>query len=224
MSEIALKTAIEIIDGERKKGNEVERKDLVWDQFAKLGSSAILALSLLSFTVDFIRGTKGVACFHPSNTASGNELTLNQATFINQFCSDSLPITEYYPVYILAHGLMLRLPHYVWSATFKGHIDGFFSIAVKINRLRNSEIGEYCEKSFSRVEKLQRQYGGRNEIFHFFVIKLVAQLAFSITFLSINTVLFQDFSFSFNCSLPLEEVGLIIDDDFPVNKYTRATK
>jgi hypothetical protein len=155
MSDHALKAVINFIDDDRKKVGEVELKDLVWDQFAKLASSAILALSLLTFTVELFKGIKGVACFHPSNTASGNELTLIQATFIDQFCSDFLPITEYYPVYILAHGLMLVFPHYVWSATFKGHFDGFFLIAVNIHYLQNSKIGEYSEESFSRVDKLQ---------------------------------------------------------------------
>jgi hypothetical protein len=210
MSELTVKTAIDLINDERKK--KLGEVELVWDQFAQLASSVILALSLLSFTVDFFKGTKGVTCFHPSNTASGNELTLSQATFINQFCSDSLPITEYFPIYILLHGLMLIFPHYVWRATFKGHFDGFFSIAVKINRLQDNKNGEYCQESFCRVEKLQKKYGGRSGIFSLFVVKLVLQLALSFLFLGINAVLFQDFSFSFSCTLPLEEVELTMNN------------
>jgi hypothetical protein len=40
----------------------------------------------------------------------------------------------------------------------------------------------------------------------------VAQLALSLSFFGIGVILFKDFSFSFMCSLPVEEVGLIIDD------------
>jgi hypothetical protein len=216
MSELTLKTVIDIIDDEKKKVDEVERKDFVWDQFAKLASSGILALSLISFTVDFVRGAEGVACFHPSDTASGEELTLSQATFINQFCLNALPITENYPVYILGHGLILIFPHYMWSATFKGYLDGFFLNAVKIPHSGKSDIGEYSEESFCRVEKMQRKYGGHHEIFLLFLAKLIAQLVFSAIFIGISAHYFRDFGFSFNCTL--EKVGHIIDDnitDFP---------
>ena len=211
MTDIPLQTAIEIIKNEGKQSNEVVQKNFVWDQFVTHASSAILALTVLSVTVEFFRGGGGVACFHPSETASSSEkeLTSSQATFINRYCSDSLPVTEYYPVYILAHGILLVLPHYVWSAIFKGHFDSFFSVATKIHCLRDSEIGEYSEESFSRVRKLEKKYGKRNWIFTFFVLKLLAQSTLSVSFLYISAVLFREFSFSFNCSLQLEEAGLI---------------
>ena len=42
-------------------------KDFVWDQFLKYISSAILALTILNVSVEFLRGG-GVLCFPPSGT------------------------------------------------------------------------------------------------------------------------------------------------------------
>ena len=39
-------------------------KDFVWDQFLKYISSAILALTILNLSVEFLRGG-GVLCFPP---------------------------------------------------------------------------------------------------------------------------------------------------------------
>ena len=67
---------------------------------------------------------------------------------LNNFCVGSIPL------YILAHGLLLVTPHYIWSAIHKGDFESFFSIAGKIDRLRSSNTGEYSEENLDRVSKL----------------------------------------------------------------------
>ena len=56
---------------EDKKGEEpvLQLKDFVWDQFLKYISSAILALTVLNVSVEFLRGG-GVLCFLPPLTKS----------------------------------------------------------------------------------------------------------------------------------------------------------
>ena len=59
------------LQDDKKPGEEqvLQFKDFVWDQFIKYISSAILALTILNLSVEFLRGG-GVLCFPPLNTKS----------------------------------------------------------------------------------------------------------------------------------------------------------
>ena len=52
--------------GKKEDGTTLEPKDFFWDQFLKYISSAILALTVLNVSVEFLRGG-GVQCFPPTN-------------------------------------------------------------------------------------------------------------------------------------------------------------
>ena len=53
------------LQDDKKTDEEVlQFKDFVWDQFLKYISSAILALTILNLSVEFLRGG-GVLCFPP---------------------------------------------------------------------------------------------------------------------------------------------------------------
>lgn len=131
MGDTALQTVAEIIKDEKRMFNHVVQKDFAWDQFMKYVSSAIISLSLVNFFVQFF-SDGSVSCFPPPDIA-GKEHTRSQAIFIDQFCTNDLPRTEYLPTFILAHGLILIIPHSVWSAIFSKDFDSFFSVATKIN-------------------------------------------------------------------------------------------
>ncbi len=195
--------------GEDKKqdSTSVEPKDFFWDQFIKYISSAILALTLLNITVEFIR-REGVLCFHPSDTVSllpsdsGREtlavyeLARGQAMFLNSYCAGSIPTIEYFSIYILVHGLLLVAPHLVWSTIHKGDFNSFFSIAGKIDLLRSSETGEYSEENFDHVKKLEKEYGNTRGVFFSYIVKLSIQFLISI---ATSAIWLRNFSFSFNC-------------------------
>lgn len=51
-------------------------KDFVWDQFIKYISSAILALTILNLSVEFLRGG-GVLCFPPILTKSVDAISMH---------------------------------------------------------------------------------------------------------------------------------------------------
>ncbi len=224
-------------DTKKKKGEDkstnsqaepVEPKDFFWDQFIKYISSAILALTLLNITVQLFRDS-GVSCFHPSDTVSllpsvstkdamaVYEFARDQAMFLNNYCVGSIPVTEYFPIYILIHGILLLAPHYVWNSIFKGDFDSFFSIAGRIDRLRSSETGEYSEGNFDRVKKLEKEYGGGHKrIFYSYIFKLILQLLVCSVSIGISAGWLKDFSYSFNCPRSLEEDG-DIPDEWPLN-------
>ena len=170
-----------------------------------------------------------MSCFHPPDTSSllpshPGVISLaiygfarDQASFLNSYCIASIPLTEYFPVYILVHGLLLATPHYIWSTIFKGDFDSFFSIAGKIDRLHSSETGEYSEENFDRVKKLEVEYGGSNRrIFASYILKLFLQLLVCVGSIGLSLGWLRDFSFSFQCPRQLEEDG-VIPDEWPLN-------
>lgn len=64
--------AVKAVQDEKKQEGEepvLQLKDFVWDQFLKYISSAILALTVLNVSVEFLRGG-GVLCFPPPLTKS----------------------------------------------------------------------------------------------------------------------------------------------------------
>lgn len=225
MSDGIVKAVLGAVTEEKKKDGSVEPKDFFWDQFLKYISSAILALTLLNITVEFFR-SGGVLCFHPSDTASllpsdstltVHEIARDQAAFLNSYCIESIPVTEYFPLYILIHGLLLAAPHFIWSAIHKGDYDSFFSIAGKIDRLRSSETGEYSKENFDRVKKLEKEYGGNTKrIFLSYIGKLFLQLLVCLGSIAVSAGWLRNFSFSFSCPRSLVEDG-VVPDEWPLN-------
>lgn len=62
------------------------------------------------------------------------------------------------------------------------------------------------------MRKLEREYGNKIRIFLCYLAKLLTQIFFSITSIGVSIGVFRDFSFSFNCTLPLNEAGYIINE------------
>ena len=202
----------------KDEGEKIEPKEFFWDQFLTYVSSAIVALTVLNVSVEFLRGG-GVTCFPPSvRVEDGDtyEVSRGQSEYINSFCSQSVPRTEYFPIYILVHGVLLVAPHLVWSALFKGDFDSFFSIVQKLDRLRDCQTGEYNTKNVDRVTKLESEYSGKQKwIFRSYVGKLVLQALVCIGSIIFSGAFFLNFSFSFECP---EDVSLdSLPEHWPVN-------
>lgn len=230
MTEGAIKAVLDTIssDSNKKKNTDsVEPKDFFWDHFVKYISSAIVALVLIDISIEFFRDG-AVSCFHPSDTLSllsspslevlaVYEFARDQAAFINKYCVSSVPLTEYFPLFVLAHGLLLVVPHYIWSSIHKGDFDSFFSIAEKIERLRRSNTGEYSDDNFDRVKKLEKEYGGnQRKIFLSYIVKLFLQLSVCGISIGLSGGWLTDFSFSFDCPRSLDKSG-IVPHGWPLN-------
>ena len=211
-------------DKGQEESNTIEPKEFFWDQFLKYISTAIVALSVFHVSVALLHGG-GVVCFPPSDTRSlrierpeGNDYTFSrsQSDYVNSYCSRSVPLSEYFPIYLLVHGLLLIAPHYVWGALFKGDFDSFYAIAERFDRLRDSKTGEYDPKNFDRVQKLELEYGGINRtIFQSYIVKLVLQVLACVGSIVFSQAFFIDFSFSFNCPKNITEKD--IPPDWPLN-------
>lgn len=145
-----------------------------------------------------------MVCFPPSDTANlvlmESELNIRQGIYLNNYCARSIPTTEFFPIYILVHGLLLVAPHYIWSSVHNGDFDSFFAIAKKFDRLRDPKTGDYHVNNFNRVTKLELEYGrGKRKIFNAYIFKLFIQLCVCIGSIAFSAKFFTDFMFSFDC-------------------------
>ena len=172
-------------------------KDFFWDQLILYMGSAILALTILDISVEFLRGSRGVVCFTPY--LDGN-FTRDQATFVNGYCSQSLPFSEFYPVYVIVQGLLLLAPQYLWESFFQGYFDDFFGLVRELGRLRDPKTGDYSDANVNVVGKLEAEFSSHTRrIFRIYAVKLVLQVLIGLASIGISEAIFQDFSASFNC-------------------------
>ena len=211
-TEVGSEVANQLIDKDsssdekqREEGEKIEPKEFFWDQFLKYISTGIVLLTLLVVSVEFLQG--GVTCFTPSVQEVGvkpntsiQDFSRDQASYINNYCTRNIPTTEFFPIYILIHGVLLIAPHFIWSAVFHGDFDSFFDIARKFDRLRNAKTGEYNPKNFDRVKKLELEYSGKKRnIFWSYIAKLFLQLLICIGSIAFSAGFFMDYSSGFKC-------------------------
>ena len=147
----------------------------------------------------------------------GKEFSVRQIDFFNGYCSRSIPATEFFPLYILVHGILLIAPHYIWNAVFRGDFDSFFAVTRKLDRLRDRNTGEYDPTNFDRVEKLEIEFGGRRrKIFRFYIAKLIVQLCVCIGSYIFSAAFFKNFKSVFDCPRDLAESN-VIPERWPLN-------
>ena len=194
-------------DEHEAENNSIQPKDFFWDQFLTYLATAIALLTLLDITRQFFHGAGGPLCSVPSNLLgnNGDATARDQVAYVNTYCLQSLSLSEYYPVFILLQGILLVAPHYLWSALFGGQFDFFFELVRQLDRLRDSDTGEYRPRNFEIVKKLEKEFPKRKwnqfGIFQLYMIKLTLQLIVALGSLLLNPSLFpqQSFAFSFEC-------------------------
>ena len=191
------------------KGSDVsiQPKDFFWDQAIKYLSSIMALLTVLDVTLQFFRGG-GPICMVPGTIEGRDNVTLevtrDQVAYINTLCQQSLSHAEYYPFFVLIQGVVLVAPHFIWEALFLGQFDFFFSIVQQLDRLRSRDTGKYRENNFEIVKKVEIQFDEKI-IFHFYILKLIIQVAVVIASTIVNEAVFQNsyFSFTYECSVSI---------------------
>ena len=171
----------------------VKQKEFYWDQIVIVLVSSMLGLSFLEISIEFFRGSE-VQCYF------NNNFTISKGNYINSYCYGSLPNTQYYLVFILISALVLFAPQYLWNSYFSAHFDFFFDLIKKLNRLRDTNTGEYSPQNFERVKKLEERFS-KSQIFFFYKAKLVLQWITCVIVLVVNAVYFKekDFEEEFDC-------------------------
>ena len=182
----------------RQVDTHLKPKLFFWDNIIIYLASTILGLSVSNIIVDFVRPEPNmVVCYTPEN------VSLNQAVFINNYCYEYLPSSENFTLALVIHGAAMLVPYYLWKAYFSARIDFFFTHAAKLETLRNRNTGEYPHKNLSVVDYLHTEFYERKGILIGYIIKLATQLLFVLLSISISAGVFQDFDIEFKC--PKEE-------------------
>ena len=141
------------------------------------------------------------------------DFTRSQSEYLNSFCSESVPNSEFFSIFVIVQGVLLVAPHFIWGAVFKGDFDSFFAVTEKLDRLRDPDTGVYDSKNFDRVEKLELEFGRkRKRIFACYILKLLLQLGVCVGTILFSEYFFEDFLFSFPCPR-----GIKNDEGFPDN-------
>ena len=87
------------------KGEDSSKpREFFWDNVSLYVVGVIIALAAIDAVMEFLRGSS-VACFSPP----GADITEAQEMYINNFCASSLPISEYFPVFTVVHGILIAI-------------------------------------------------------------------------------------------------------------------
>ena len=187
----------QLLEGAEDEGGEIEEGqlktgDFFWDSIILYLVSVILALAAVDALIEFIRGSE-VSCI----TSDGQGVS----DYVINFCSNSLPISQYVPGFIFIHGIAISIPHYLWAANSSGQFSSFLSVVKSLDRFREETTGKYSKKNFNLVHQLEQSFTtyGRNSIFYLYLGKLILQLLLAISSLVIVVVFFTDFESVFYC-------------------------
>ena len=192
------------------ENNSLGPREFFWDNVVLFVVSSILALAAVDIVTEFVRGGE-VACF-PPNASSGEA----EANFINRFCTGNVPFGAYLSPFMVVHGLLIAIPHYLWLNHFGGSFGFFFQLATTLKRVKESNTGQYTPENLLAVGQLQASFSTyrRRHIFDLYTVKLGFQLAWVIGGVIFVTIFFAGrFGPSFNC--PTDFDGAT--DEWPID-------
>ena len=172
-------------------------KELFWDKIVIFLTSAIVALSAVDILTELLRGGSGVVCF----VSDDLNLTEGQGDYVNSYCAQSVPDTQYLPIFVLVHGVLIATWHYLWKSSFTSHFDFFFSLAKTLTRVSDETTGEYPRRNLNIIRKLEIEFStfDRSRILWWYQAKLGAQLLTAIASILSAFLIFTDFDVNFFC-------------------------
>ena len=155
--------------GVLKKGSEFH--DFFWDEIIKYATSAMVALTLLDILTTFLGDT--VHCMTPSS------FTRDQGAFVNNYCSQYTPPTDYFPFYLVVQVTVIFGLHFLWYSWFSGKFRYFLALATSLDRHREAKTGDYSLNNFVKSRALVDAYKDSAIIYGTYLLKLLAQFVFS---------------------------------------------
>ena len=187
-------------------------KDVFWDRIVVFLTTAIIALTALDILTELLRGGSQVVCF----ISDSLNVTDGQEAYINNFCAQSVPDTQYLPIFILTHGILIGAWHFIWRSSCASHFNYFLSLASQLIRLSDDPKGFYPQQNRNIISKLVSEFRTykRSRILRWYQLKLLAQILTTVASLLLSFLVFTDFEVNFNCprdpdvdsSWPLPEV------------------
>ena len=204
-------------DPKRLEGRKEESqpRDFFWDSITLYIVGIILALAAIDVLTEFIRGST-VSCL-VSSSASRNDKEVSE-DFVNSYCSSSIPRAEFYPAFLVIHGILIAIPHYLWANHYGGNFEFFFSLVREMDRIRNEDTGDYSEKNHIILQQLTEAFTTykQNWMFNLYVFKLILQLFITIAGFVVALAFFTDFSEVFPCPSNFNASGGLSDPFWPL--------
>lgn len=186
-------------DETASKGGEgsLQLRDFFWDKVVLFLSSSIVALTAVDILTELLRGGSDIVCYLPAefNVSEGQE------DFTNSFCAQSIPDTQYLPIFVLIHGILIAAWHYIWKSSFSGDLNLFLSLASELSKLSEESTGNYPQRNLAIICKLEREFSPYNmrQIFTYYQFKLLAQLVTALVSLLSSAFIFTEFDVDFTC-------------------------
>ncbi len=181
---------------EGRKDEESKPREFFWDSVSLYVVGVIVAIAAIDVVTEFIRGS-AVSCFSPPSQT----VTEAQESYINNFCSASLPLTEYFPVFIVVHAILIAIPHYLWLNHYGGNFEFFFVQVKEMDRTRDEKTGDYSDKNRIIIQQLTQAFTTyqQNWMFVVYVLKLILQLLLTVAGFLAAIIAFTDFNETFMC-------------------------
>lgn len=172
-------------------------KELFWDKIVVFLTTAIIGLSAVDILTELLRGGSGIVCFVPDEL----NLTEGQEDYVDSYCAQSVPDTQYLPIFVLVQGVLVASWHYLWKSSFTSHFDYFFSLAKTLTRLSDETTGEYPRKNLNIIKKLEIEFStfSPSKILRWYQAKLGAQLITAVVSMLFLFLVFTNFDVNFNC-------------------------
>lgn len=185
------------LDEENEPPDEISAGELFWDKLILFLATLIAALTAVDILTELLRGGTAAVCFVPAelNASESDE------TFIQNFCSRSVPDTQYLPIFVLIHGILIGAVHYVWKSSFSSRFHYFFSLAKTLVRVRDEKTGLFLPHNVNIVRKLQVEFSAYNHrvVFTWYQIKLAIQVIVVVVSLLVSFFIFDNFDVEFEC-------------------------
>ena len=180
--------------------------ELFWDKLVLFLATLIAALTAVDILTELLGGRAAVVCYVPEELNASE----SQDNFVQNFCARSVPDTQYLPVFVLIHGILIGAVHYAWKSSFSSRFHYFFSTAKNLARFRDERSGDFPPQNASIVRKLQVEFSAynRHEVFTWYQLKLLAQFFIAVASVLVSFLVFDNFDVEFRCPQPdLEDSG-----------------
>ena len=182
--------------------NVVARRDFLGDKIVILVVWAILSLVAVDIIIEFIRHGE-VACLPPNASSSDGEVN-----YINQFCASKVPFGAHITLFMVSHGVLIIVPHYLWVRHYAGSFSFFFQLVATLHKVKESNTGHYSIHNSLVVKQLDDRFSGdkHGQIFHLYIVKLACQLAWIVGGLVFVSAFYHGkFGPGFHCPIGSED-------------------
>ncbi len=170
-------------------------KDFFWDSITKYVAGVIIALAAIDSITEYIHGSK-LTCL-----SSSIPVNFTDKEFLQVYCASSVPKESYFSSFITVHAILILVPQALWTNSYSGSFDYFFTQSRMIDRTRDYETGEYSLKNYIIARQLEKAFTNykENKMFISYALMLLTQLVLTLLGFAIFIFFFTNFKATFPC-------------------------